>query len=271
MADKRASQGFTVYQTNLRSDFHEHSRFWLTRPDAEHPIPSPAVFAEEIDRRMHYLADLGLVNALGFAWGSSIESEGDAFGAAMTLAEQNTLARYGTLPVVWTIAVEASAYDPSRCDFLASAWSEVAKIVHELDVYHHPVTVHSANECPFSDCFYDKDWYSFTLDQAGHGDFVVAESDCRDYLAKHADKPFVEGEALYEGCSSLEENGPCRIDASMLRRVAYLTMQFGGAGYTYGAQGIWDNIWSEEDLKKTSFARMMAATSTATASPGPKR
>lgn len=264
MADKRASQGFTVYQTNLRSDFHEHSRFWLTRPDAEHPIPSPAVFAEEIDRRMHYLADLGLVNALGFAWGSSMESEGDAFGAATTLVDQKTLARYcvaryGTLPVVWTIAGEVSGYDLSCCDFLVSALSEVAKTVHELDIYHYPVTVHSANERPFSDCFYGEDWYSFTLDQAGHGDFVVAESDYRDYLAKHADKPFVEGEALYEECSLLEENGPCRIDATMLRRVAYLTMQLGDAGYTYGAQGIWDNIWSEEDLKKTSSVRMMAA------------
>lgn len=264
MAEKRATQGFTVYQTNLRSDFADHSRFWLTRPDAEHPIPNPAIFAEEIDRRMHFIADLGLVNALGFAWGSSMESGGDAFGAATSLAEQKTLARYcvaryGALPLVWTIAGEASGYNPARHDFLVSAWSEVAKMVAELDAYHHPVTVHSVNERPFSDAFYDKDWYSFTLNQAGHGDFVVAVRDYREFMAKHAGKPFVEGEALYEGCSSLEENGPRRIDASMLRRVAYMVMQLGGAGYTYGAQGIWDNVWTKEDLEKSAAGRMLAA------------
>lgn len=264
MAERRAVQGFTVYQTNFRSDFAEHSRFWLTGKDAEHPIPNPVVFAEEIDRRMHYIADLGLVNALGYAWGSSMESEGDAFGAATTLAEQKTLARYcaaryGALPVVWTIAGEASGYDPARHDLLVSCWSEVARTVRAHDAYEQPCTVHSSNERPFSDCFYDQDWYDFTLNQAGHGDFVVAEADYRDYMARHTDKPYVEGEALYEGCSSLEENGPRKIDASMVRRVAYLTMQLGGAGYTYGAQGIWDNIWSEEDLKKSSMARMMAA------------
>lgn len=262
MADKRAEQGFTVYQTNLRSDFHEHSRFWLTREDAEHPIPNPAVFAEEIDRRMHYIADLGFVNALGFAWGSSVEAEPDAFGAATTLAEQKTLARYcaaryGALPLVWTIAGEASGYDPSRHDFLVSCWSEAARTVRRHDAYRQPCTVHSVNERPFSDCFYGETWYDFTLNQAGHGDFVVAESDYRDFMERHPEKPFVEGEALYEGCSSLEENGSRRIDASMLRRVAYITMQLGGAGYTYGAQGIWDNIWSQADLSKSPMARMM--------------
>ena len=30
--------------------------------------------------------------------------------------------------------------------------------------------------------------------------------------------------------------------ADMLRRVAYMSVQLGGCGYTYGAQGIWDNV-----------------------------
>ena len=34
----------------------------------------------------------------------------------------------------------------------------------------------------------------------------------------------------------------------MLRRVAYMAVQTGGCGYTYGAQGIWDNIWEVSDI-----------------------
>lgn len=47
----------------------------------------------------------------------------------------------------------------------------------------------------------------FTLNQAGHGDYLIKASDYFDYLAAHDDKPFVEGEALYEFCSTLEEMG----------------------------------------------------------------
>ena len=31
----------------------------------------------------------------------------------------------------------------------------------------------------------------------------------------------------------------------MLRRVAYMSIQAGGCGYTYGAQGIWDVVWEK--------------------------
>ena len=73
----------------------------------------------------------------------------------------------------------------------------------------------------------------FTLNQAGHGDYLIKASDYFDYLAAHDDKPFVEGEALYEFCSTLEEMGTRLCTADMLRRVAYICMQAGGAGYTY--------------------------------------
>ena len=88
----------------------------------------------------------------------------------------------------------------------------------------------------------DEEWLDFTLNQAGHGDYVISANDYTSYLVKHNDKPFVEGEAFYEFCSTLEENGTRMVDATMVRRVAYMTIQSGGAGYTYGAQGIWDCV-----------------------------
>ena len=73
MADRRKEQGYNVYQTNLRSDsWKEHkSRYWKT--DATDDVPDVAFYQNELDRRMQYLADLGFINALGFAWSGSIE------------------------------------------------------------------------------------------------------------------------------------------------------------------------------------------------------
>lgn len=258
MVEKRAHQGFTVYQTNLRSDFGNRSRFWLTEPGDPHPVPNPAIFQQEIDRRMHYVADCGLVNVLGLAWGSSM-------GQQTTLAEQMTLARYcvaryGALPVIWSIAGEVAGYDEESRERLIASWRKVAEATCAADHHLHPCTVHYTNERPFADYYWDEPWFDFVLNQAGHGDYVIAEADYRSYLVRHRGKPFIEGEAFYEGCSSLEENGPRRIDAAMLRRVAYTALMLGGAGYTYGAQGIWDNVWDAKDLDASPMGQMMRET-----------
>ena len=100
------------------------------------------------------------------------------------------------------------------------------------DGYGHLATAHYTNERPFADYYQDEPWMDFTLNQAGHGDYLIKTSDYFDYLAAHDDKPFVEGEALYEFCSTLEEMGTRLCTADMLRRVAYICMQAGGAGYT---------------------------------------
>lgn len=258
MVDRRVKQGFTVYQTNLRSDFGDRSRFWLTDADDPCPVPNPAFFRDELDRRMRFIADAGLVNAMGFAWGPSLgAAHATSVEEQMTLARY-CVARYGALPVIWSIAGEVAGYDRSERDALIGAWRKVAQATSEADGGLHPCTVHYTNERPFADYYCDEPWFDFTLNQAGHGDYVISESDYRSYLDVHAEKPFVEGEAFYEGCSSLEENGTRRIDAAMLRRVAYVAFQSGASGYTYGAQGIWDNVWNADEQRSTPLGAMMA-------------
>ncbi|MDR2747521.1 MAG: DUF4038 domain-containing protein, partial [Treponema sp.] len=87
--------------------------------------------------------------------------------------------------------------------------------------------------------------FDFTLNQAGHGDYPTSGKYYRDHRAHYPDKPFIEGEALYEFVYTLEENGGRIASADMLRRVAYMSIQCGGCGYTYGAQGIWDTVWKK--------------------------
>ena len=245
MADRRKEQGYNVYQTNLRSDSwkEQKSRYWET--DATDDVPNVAFYQKELDRRMQYLADLGFINALGFAWSGAIEQ---GVEHQKHLARY-IIARYGALPVVWTLAGEVAGYFPGKPRETAiKGWREVAKYVEKMDGYGTLQTAHYTNERPFADYYYDESWFDFVLNQAGHGDFPINPSWYRAYRKEHGTKPFIEGESLYEYCSTLEENGTRLCTDAMLRRVAYMAVQTGGCGYTYGAQGIWDNIWEVSDI-----------------------
>ncbi len=246
MIDRRAEQGYTVYQTNLRSDpMVGGDAYYWQEPD----LPNVRFYQEELDRRMYYLADRGIVNALGFAWFMSIENQVEKY---QNLARY-IMARYGALPMVWTLAGEVGGYDKARQPFYVEEWRKVALYMQALNSYRHPMTAHYTNERPFASYYQEEEWMDFTLNQAGHGDFVVSVDDYKAFLQKHGDKPFVEGEAFYEYCSTLEENGTRLCTDAMVRRVAYLTMQAGGCGYTYGAQGIWDVVWEKGQENKMSL------------------
>ena len=239
IADRRAAQGFTVYQTNLRCNEHE-DLFWDSESETDRPNIS--YFRQELDRRMQYIADLGFVNALGVGWFQAAQSD--------TLRVKRFVryltARYGSLPVVWTLAGEVAGYfpDPRRSRFLEN-WKDIARYQASIDGYHNLQTAHATNERPFFDAYYDEEWFDFTLNQAGHGDLPINAHWYRLFRATHSPKPFVEGEAFYEFVSTLEENGTRLCTPDMLRRVAYISMQTGGCGYTYGAQGIWDCVWEK--------------------------
>jgi len=242
MAERRAAQGYNVYQTNLRSDsiMGGDKKYWDESNKGD--LPNVSFYQKELDRRMYYLADLGLVNALGQAWFMSI-AEGVVHQKHLA---RYIIARYGALPTVWTLAGEVAGYTGGKDrNRNINDWREVARYIEKMDGYGHLQTAHYTNERPFADYYQDEDWFDFTLNQAGHGDYPISANHYREYLQKYSGKPFIEGEALYEYCSTLEEMGTRLCTADMLRRVAYMSIQLGGCGYTYGAQGIWDNVWEK--------------------------
>ena len=143
MIDRRAEQGYTVYQTNLRSDpMMGGDAYYWQEPD----LPNVRFYQEELDRRMYYLADKGIVNALGFAWFMSIENQVEKY---KNLARY-IMARYGALPMVWTLAGELGGYDKARQPFYVEEWRKVALYMQELNSYRHPMTAHYTNERPFA-------------------------------------------------------------------------------------------------------------------------
>ncbi|MCF0110533.1 MAG: DUF4038 domain-containing protein [Erysipelotrichaceae bacterium] len=234
MADKRVAQGFNVYQTNLRADTMFGGRDHYFDGDK----PNVAFYQNELDRRMQYLADCGLINAIGLTWHMDAD---DGIDHLKQLARY-IVNRYGSLPLVYTLVGEVAGYDPEKRQKRIDTFNELAKYIERIDPYHHLKTAHYTNERPFASYYQDEPWHSFTLNQAGHGDYIISVNDYTEYLEQYGNKPFVEGEAMYEFVSTLEEMGSRLCTADLVRRVAYTTMQVGGAGYTYGAQGIWDCV-----------------------------
>lgn len=241
MVDRRCEQGFTVYQTNLRPEsYMGNTHYW--QDGCEGTLPDVGFYQNEVDKRMLYIADKGLVNALGFAWFMSILHKPEV----QKNLTRYIVARYGALPIVWTLAGEVAGYDKANRQACIDGWREIALLVEKLDGgYHTLQTAHYTNERPFAHYYQNEDWFDFTLNQAGHGDFVISAKDYRQHRSQFPDKPFIESEGMYEFVHTLEENGARVADADMVRRVAYITMQTGGCGYTYGAQGIWDTVWEK--------------------------
>ena len=118
-----------MYQTNLRSDraMGGNGLYWDETSATD--LPNLSFYQRELDRRMQYLADLGLVNALGQAWFMSIDGD---------LQHQKNLARYlvaryGALPMVWTLAGETAGYEPGEARRRIDGWREVALLIQKLE------------------------------------------------------------------------------------------------------------------------------------------
>jgi len=245
--DLRARQGFTVYQSNLLS--WSPPEFW--ERFAAGDGFDVDFFRRVVDPRMAYVAEQGLVNALGLAWHHVVDSNPEAM---VTLARY-VVARYGAYPMVWTLGGEVAGYEPQLRSRRLDAWREVAIAISEADGYSHPITAHLTCERPMPSDLQDEPWLTFTLSQLGHGDLDMGSAHWANHLAAHPGKPLVEGESLYEGLTSVEPLGRRPVTDTMVRQVAYRAIQSGCCGYSYGAQGCWNGAW-DSDTSRTSWGEL---------------
>jgi Protein of unknown function (DUF4038)/Domain of unknown function (DUF5060)/Putative collagen-binding domain of a collagenase len=243
--DQRVDQGFTIYQSNLQLyEWHGGpSRYWREGGDFEQL--DLAFFQHTVDPRMAYIADRGLVNALGLGWFSAIDKDVEG----LQRFARYVVARYGSYPMVWTLGGEVAGYDPDRRQARLDGWREVALTIREADGYDQPRTAHATAERPIAPYYQGEDWLTLTLNQHAHGDFDLSPDHYRDQLSRHPGTPLVEGESMYEGLVSVESAGRRPVTDTMVRQVAYRAIQSGCCGYTYGAQGCWNAAWDRDDGK----------------------
>ena len=239
--DKRVAQKFNVYQCNFRDG--KVDGFFGRNLDLMHEtdhgfVPNLEEFHENVDPKMKYLADCGMLIAVGYAWGFDMPRNG--LERYKKFAKY-TAARYSAYPVVWTLAGELPGY-MGDLEKVTNQWNEVAKECEKWNAYNNLQSVHLACSRPFPKIYENESWFDFAMSQAGHGDFDMDQSMYREFKEMYKGHPVLESEATYEGATSNEYVSRV-IPAEMMRRLAYLIMQSGGCGYTYGCNGVWEFQW----------------------------
>lgn len=239
--DKRVAQKFTVYQCNFRDG--KVNGFFGRNIDLMHEtddgfVPNLEEFHNNVDPKMKYLADAGLLIAVGYAWGFDMAPNG--LERYKKFAKY-TAARYGAYPVVWTLAGELPGY-MGDLEENVRLWNEVAKEGEKWNAYGNLQSAHLACSRPFPKIYENESWFDFAMSQAGHGDFDMAQTMYAEFKEMYKGHPVLESEATYEGATSNEYTSRI-IPAAMMRRLAYLIMQSCGCGYTYGCNGVWELQW----------------------------
>jgi len=240
--DKRVEQKFTTYVCNFRDgvDFNAFGKYDKFLVETEYGLmPDIGFLKSNSDPKMQYLADSGLVTAVGYSWGGAILTGGVN---RYKLLAKYLAARYGAYPVVWTLAGELPGYAMENREKLVEDWREVALETERWCGYNNLQTVHLGTDRPFPDIYQGEKWYDFALSQSGHGDFPFTYKQFSEYRERFPRCPLVEGEGLYEGAKSMDFVGST-VSPAMLRTLAYMAIQNGCFGYTYGCNGIWELQW----------------------------
>jgi hypothetical protein len=206
------------------------------------------------DRRIQYLIDSGIAPAIVGAWFQVLKQTGVA---TMKKHWRYIIARYGAYPVFWIVGGEV--FDPpvelARKSGLKEVqdlggWTDVARYIRTTDPTHHPITVHEQageDDLPLQ----DESLTDFHLFQPSHGGWAsipveVALLDTH-YARLGVTKPLVVGEIGYEklGETHFED----------FQRVAFwLGMLNGAAGFTYGANGVFEFYSADQPFHRWKWS-----------------
>jgi len=206
---------------------------------------NPAYF-DMADLRIAWLVRSGIVPCIVGTWGYYLPWLGVE---KMKKHWRYLIARWGAYPVLWCLAGEAAMPYYITPDFkgdgrwLKTHWTDVARYVRDLDPYHHPITLHSTItaratggwESDSREQIEEPSLVDLALVQGGNSGYQAVGFTVQivaDAVAREPRIPVVQGEACYEGIQS--SNGP-----DIQRFCFWSAMLSGCAGYTYGADGIW--------------------------------
>ena len=250
LADDRKEKGFSVIQlvAGLYPDMPEFDE----RGNNEAGLPwetdyariNPAYF-DYADQRMRCLVETGLVPCILGSWGFYLLQMGET---KMKQHWRYLIARWSAYPVVWCLAGEASMpyylsqekeVDQRR---LVKGWTDLGRYVHETDPYSHLITIHPPEIG--RDQVEDERVLDFDMLQTGHGGLESVGNTVAKVSAERNRKPampVVVGEVNYEGIIHGTQ-------AEVQRLTFWAAFLSGAAGYTYGANGIWQVNTAEKSF-----------------------
>ena len=233
MAQTRVRQGFNVYQVEL-----------FERWDGDQP--NLALFRDNIDPKWKWLAEHGIAAACTHGL---LTTRPDNRTAPREEAMARMLcARYGAYPSLWLMFQECTGHythwfeNNGQRDRFRDVVRRVGRAYRKADAYAHPRTAHS--DAPLKTHYRGEEWLDFTLLQGGHEPRIDRTGYYDLYFEpRKTPLPQIEGEANYELLHDGADPGrPAPTTDSQMREKAWQAMLTGCAGYTYGANGVWQAI-----------------------------
>lgn len=241
LATDRVKKGFNVVQivAGLYPDmpaFDERGANEAGFPwEQDYRRINPGYF-DMADRRIQHLVESGLVPCIVGCWGYFLPWVGLE---KMKRHWRNLVARYGSYPAIWCLAGEGtmpyylSPNPEADGQFQQKGWTELAAYVRLIDPNRRPITVHPSVSS--RDCVTDAAVLNFDMLQTGHGDRAslppTIKQVHRAYRTTPA-MPVIESEVCYEGIGEC-----CRPEVQ--RWMFWACILNGAAGFTYGANGLW--------------------------------
>jgi len=152
---------------------------------------------------------------------------------------RHLIARWGSVPVVWCLAGEAtmpyylSKHPKEDAAKQKQGWTEVARYVREIDPCKRLITTHPSSSA--RDSVEDDRVLDFDMLQTGHNDRESIPNTIRKVTASRAREPkmpVVNGEVCYEGIMEASRQ-------EVQRFMFWSCILSGAAGHTYGANGLW--------------------------------
>lgn len=258
-AQQRKDQGYTVIQMHGSAGFwpvacaHGASRD-CTGVNCTQAIELLNVsFFQREDPYYEVAERLGLLLAVGRSIGDKLAQAPNA-KAVLPKLFTYMVARWGAFPVSFLFTQEYNVlyYGPTNVRLLM----DQGRVVQEADPWQRALTMHPAWLLKDTRDAWTEDWYTFVMVQEGHltttsgSSKTLLRSVYQAAAAQDPPMPSVNGEANYEGfwrnltrAATNKTTGylNCseRVDAACVRDSAWVTMQSGFAGFTYGAQGLY--------------------------------
>ncbi|MBP3961657.1 DUF4038 domain-containing protein [Paenibacillus lignilyticus] len=244
VVDKRVGQGFTVYQSE--PIWQPHGGGTHTGADEEAVANLSDGFSstdlpgfDNLDRKFKYIADQGLVHANAqVTWALDPASYSGVYtDAYMARVAKYWVARYGSYPVIWTIAqeIDRNMYNNYNTTTM-SKWYAVGQSISDNDAYNQPLMPHMENTG--TSVASNSTWAS----KAYHDGWAVqwqgdmtGMSTAKDFWNFATAKPSVMYESAYDGFWT---------DSRGALGAAYKSFQYGIYGYGYGASGTWNDVYS---------------------------
>lgn len=245
----RREKGFTVIQLidGLWCDVHAYDRRgkneegYCWEPDWARINP---YFYDSADVKMKAIVDAGLVPLVAGSWGFYLKFMPRE---KMKQHYRYMVARYAAYPLMWNVAGETcmpyyydDTQDPndsrSAGDARKQDWAEILDYLKAIDPYNRTALAHETAGVLPQDGLPNQACLDIVMFQGTHSQnyhaIARAVNFVEELVALDPPRPVINGETCYEGM--LNNCGP-----EIQRMIFWNTILKGGAGFTYGAQGVW--------------------------------